>query len=59
MKMMQEQISISINQLVFFLMFQKYMRDAFVVIYAITLIRIFFHNTSEAFVKSLVLSMPF
>ena len=43
--------------LVFFLMLQKYMKDALIVTYAITLIRIFFQNTNVAFVKALVLIM--
>ena len=57
--MMEEQINQTIGQLVFFLMFRKYMRDAFIVNYTITLIRIFFQNTSVVFVKALVLSMAF
>ena len=35
------------------------MKDAFIVNYMITLIRIFFQNTNVVFVKALVLSMPF
>ena len=57
--MMEEQINQTIGQLVFFLMFRKYMKDAFIVNYTITLIRIFFQNTSVVFVKALVLSMAF
>ena len=56
---MEEQINQTIDQLVFFLIFQKYMKDALVVNYTVTLIRIFFQNTNVAFVKGLVLSMPF
>ena len=57
--MMEEQINQTIYQLVFFLMLQKYMKDAFIVNYTITLIRTFFQNTNEAFAKALALSMPF
>ena len=53
---MEEQINEATYHLVFFLMFQKYMKDAFIVNYAITLIRIFFQNTNVVFVKTLVLS---
>ena len=53
---MEEQINETTYHLVFFLMFQKYMKDAFIVNYAITLIRIFFQNTNVVFVKALVLS---
>ena len=56
---MEEQINQTIDQLVFFLMFQNYMKDAYIVNYTITLIRIFFQNTSVAFVKASVLSIPF
>ena len=42
MKMMEEQTNQTIEQLVFFLMFQKYLKDAFLVSYTITLIRLFF-----------------
>ena len=57
-KMMEEQINQTIDQLVFFLMFQKYMKDTFIVNYTITLIRIFFQNTNVVLVKALVLSIP-
>ena len=57
--MKEEQISQTIDQLVLFLMFQKYMKDAFIVNYTNTLIRIFFQNTNVAVVKALVLCMPF
>ena len=56
---MEEQINQNIDQLVFLLMFQKYMKDAFVVIYAITLMKIFFQKANVAFVKASVFSMPF
>ena len=56
--MMEEQINQTIDQLVFFLMFQKYMKDTFIVNYTITLIRIFFQNTNVVLVKALVLSIP-
>ena len=46
-------------QLAFFLMFQKYMKDAFTVSYTITLIRVFFQNTNVVLIKALVLSMRF
>ena len=42
MKMMEEHINQTINQMVFFLMFQKYMKDAFTVNYPVSLIKIFF-----------------
>ena len=42
MKMMEEHINQTINQIVFFLMFQKYMKDAFTVNYPVSLIKIFF-----------------
>ena len=42
--MMQKQINQTTEQLVFFLMFQKYMKDAFIVNYSITLIKIFFQK---------------
>ena len=38
--------------MVFFLMFQKYMKDAFIVNYAISLIKISFQNTNVAFAKA-------
>ena len=57
-KIMEELINQTINQLVFFLMFQNYMKDVYIVNYTITLIRIFFQNTSVAFVKASVLSIP-
>ena len=44
MKMMEEHINQTINQIVFFLMFQKYMKDAFTVNYPVSLIKIFFQN---------------
>ena len=56
---MEEQINQTIDQLVFFLMFQKYMKDAFIVKSTITLIRIYFQNTNVVFIKALVLSMLF
>ena len=40
-------------------MFQKNMKDVFIVSYTIILIKIFFQNTNVAFVKALVLSIPF
>ena len=58
-KMMEEQINQTIDQLVFFLMFQKYIKDAFTANYTIILIRTFFQTTNVAFTKALVLSMPF
>ena len=58
-KMMEEQINQTIDQLVFFLMFQKYIKDAFIASYTIILIRTFFQTTNVAFAKALVLSMPF
>ena len=42
MKMMEEQINQTINQIVFVPMFQKCMKDAFTVNYAVTLIKMFF-----------------
>ena len=56
--MTEEQKNQTIDQLVFFL-FQKYMKDAFIVNYTINLIRIFFQNTKVAIVKALVLNIPF
>ena len=56
---MEEHINQAIDQLVFFLMFQKYMKDAFIINHTITLIRVFFQNTNVIFVKALVLTMPF
>ena len=56
---MEEQINQTIDQLVFFLMFPKYMKDPFIVIYMITLIRIFFQDINVVFVKAIVLSMTF
>ena len=53
---MEEQINQTIDQLVFFLIFPNYMKDAYIVNYTITLIRIFFQNTSVDFVKASVLS---
>ena len=50
---MEEQINQTIDQLVFFLMFQKYMKDVFIVSYTITLIRIIFQNPNVAFAKVL------
>ena len=58
-KLMEEQINQNIDQLVFFLMFQKYMKDAIIVNHTITLLRVFFQNTNVVFVKALALSMPF
>ena len=55
--MMEEQINRTTDQMVFFLMFQKYMKDAFIVNYAISLIKISFQNTNVAFAKALVHSM--
>ena len=49
--MIEEQVNQTINQLVFFLMFQKYMKDAFIVNYTITLIRIFFSKYQCGFCK--------
>ena len=57
--MMEGQINQTIDQLVFSLIFQKYMKHDFRVNYTITLIKIFFENTNVAFVKALVLDMPF
>ena len=45
--MMEEQINQTIDQLVFFLMFQKYMKDTFIA----TLIRIFFSQYQCGFRK--------
>ena len=56
--MMEEQINQTIEQLIFFL-FQKYVKDDFIVNYTITLIKILFQNTNVAVVNALVLSMPF
>ena len=47
----EEQINQAIGQLVFFLMFQKYLKDAFAINYTITLIRIFLQNINVVFVK--------
>ena len=55
--MMEEQINETIDLLVFFLMFQKYMKDAFMVNYTITLIGIFFQNNNVALEKALVLRL--
>ena len=41
-KMMEEQINQTTDQLVFFLMFQKYMKDDFMLHYTITLIKMLF-----------------
>ena len=57
MKILEEQINRTTDQMVFFLMFQKYMKDAFIVNYAISLIKISFQNTNVAFAKALVHSM--
>ena len=46
------------DQLLLFLMFQKYMKDLRKVNYTITFIRIFIQNTNVVFVKALVLGMP-
>ena len=46
------------TKLVFFLMFQKYKKDTFVVNYLIILIWMFFETTNVVFIKVLVLSMP-
>ena len=48
---MEEQVNQTIDHLVFFLMFQNYMKNAYLVSYTITLIRIFFQNTSAPFCK--------
>ena len=56
---MEEQINQNIGQLVLFLMFQKYMKDAIIVNHTITLLRVFSQNTNVVFVKALVLSIPF
>ena len=40
-------------------MFQKYMKDAFIVNYTIILIKVFIQNTNVTFEKASVLSMPF
>ena len=47
--MMEEQINQTMDQLVLFLMFQKYMKDVFIGNYTITLIRICFQNTNVVF----------
>ena len=57
--MKEEQINQTMDQLVFSLIFEKYMKGAFIVNYTITLIRTFFQNTNVVFVKALVPSMPF
>ena len=57
-KIMEAQINQTTDQLVLFL-FQKYMKDTFIVNYAIILMNICFENTNVAFVKASVLSMPF
>ena len=49
--MMKEQIHQAIDQLVFFLMFQKYMRDAFILHYTITLIKKTFSKYQCGFCK--------
>ena len=54
---MEEQINETFDQLVFFLMFQKYMKDAFIVNYTITLIGIFFQNNNVVLEKALVLRL--
>ena len=56
--MKEEQINQTMDQLVFSLIFEKYMKGAFIVNYTITLIRTFFQNTNVVFVKALVPSMP-
>ena len=58
-KMMEEQINQATDQLVFFVMFQKYMKDAFIFHCTITLITMLFQNTNVAFVKTSVFSTPF
>ena len=55
---MEKEINQTINQLVFFLMFQEYMKDTFIVNYMVTLRRVFFQNINVAFVKALVLNIP-
>ena len=55
---MEAQINQTTDQLVLFL-FQKYMKDTFIVNYAIILMNICVENTNVAFVKASVLSMPF
>ena len=57
--MMREQVNQTIDQVVFFLVFLKNMKDVFIVNYTIILIKIFFQNTNVAFVKALILSIPF
>ena len=56
--MMEEKINQTTDLLVFFL-FQKYMKDAFIVNYTIILIKVFIQNTNVTFEKASVLSMPF
>ena len=58
-KMMKEQINQTVDELLFFPMFQKYIKDPFIVNYTISLIRIFIQKTNVDFVKTLVLSMSF
>ena len=50
--MMEEQINQTTDQLVFFLRFQKYMEDVFIVNYTITLMKIFFSKFQCGFRKS-------
>ena len=54
---MEEPINQTTNQSIFFLMLEKYVKDTFIVNYAITLIKIFVQNTKEVFVKAFVFSL--
>ena len=58
-KMMEDQINQTTDQLVFFLMFQKCMKDAFILHCMITLIAMLFQNTNKAFVNASVFSTSF
>ena len=58
-KMIEEQINQATDQLVLFLMFQKYIKDAFILHCTITLIKMLFQNTNGTFVKASVFTTPF
>ena len=59
-KMMEEQINQTTDQLVLlFLMFQRYMKDAFILHCTITLKKMLFQNTNVTFVKASVFTTPF
>ena len=57
-KMIEEQINQATDQLVLFLMFQKYIKDAFILHCTITLIKMLFQNTNGTFVKASVFTLP-